>query len=152
VSEVSAAAWRLQLLDDATRILSVLHNVALIFVGKSVYLAVQFSMLESDMRLFELKTKARMAMKPKQSRERAIGERVRWVFSGASCSLRLVELFVDEKFIVWLRRLRLFLRRGGRGKAAPALQLRSSAVHRTLNSSSSLSISGWEKRDLFRSS
>ena len=62
MSEVSAAALHLQLLDYTALILSGLHNVALIFVGKLIYLALQFSMLEGDKRLFELKAKAQMAI------------------------------------------------------------------------------------------
>lgn len=62
VSEVSAAALHLQLLNYTALIPSVLHNVALIFVGKLIYLDLQFSMLERDKRVFELKTKAQMAI------------------------------------------------------------------------------------------
>lgn len=62
MSEANAAALHLQLLDYTALILSGLHNVAPIFLGKLIYLDLQFSVLEGGKRLFQLKAKARMAI------------------------------------------------------------------------------------------
>lgn len=57
--EAGAAALHL---DCAALILSVLHNVAVSFLGKLIYLDLQFPVLEGDKRLFVLKTKAQIAI------------------------------------------------------------------------------------------
>lgn len=57
--EASAAASHL---DRAALILSALHNVAMSFLGKLIYLDLQLPLLEGDKRLFELKTKAQIAI------------------------------------------------------------------------------------------
>lgn len=59
---MSAAALCLQLLDYTALTLPGLYNIALIFAGKLIHLDLQFSVLEGDMRLFELQTKAQMAI------------------------------------------------------------------------------------------
>lgn len=57
--EASAAALHL---DCTALILSVLHSVAVSLLGKLIYLDLQLPVLEGDKRLFELKTKAQMAI------------------------------------------------------------------------------------------
>lgn len=57
--EASAAALYL---DFSALILSASHDVAMSFLGKLIYLDLQFPLLEGDKRLFELKTKAQRAI------------------------------------------------------------------------------------------
>lgn len=59
VLEASAAASHL---GCAALILSALHNIATSFLGKLIYLDLHFPLLEGDRRLFELKTKAQIAI------------------------------------------------------------------------------------------
>lgn len=55
-------AQLLSLLDCASLIPPALHDVAVSFLGKLIYLDLQFPLLEGDKRLFELKTKAQIAI------------------------------------------------------------------------------------------
>lgn len=57
--EASAAALDL---GCAALILSAVYNIATSFLGKLIYLDLQFPPLEGDKRLFELKTKAQIAI------------------------------------------------------------------------------------------
>lgn len=82
VSAASAAVLHLQLLDYTALILSGLHNVVLIFTRKLIYLGLQFSVFEGDEVIWTGNKGSNSVLKPKQSRERAVWERVRCVVPG----------------------------------------------------------------------
>lgn len=89
MSAASAAVLHLQLLDYAALILSGLHNVALIFTGKLIYLGLQFSVFGGGKVIGIGNKDSNSVLKLKLIREHAVWERVR-----PSCTLRWGEVFV----------------------------------------------------------